>query len=291
MFKIGDFSKLGQVSVRMLRHYDKLGLLAPSEVDQWTGYRYYTIDQLSRLNRIVALNGLGLTLRQIGDLLADDDSVSPERLRGMLAMRRAEIEQELMEKQMQFAGVEARLRQIEQEGKPSPYEVVVKSVEPQPVASIRQFFPNVFEMGYYCRVLYGRLYAHMAAHKLESTGPEVTLYHLEEYRETDVDVEIALPVARGALDSRAATADEAILFHELPGTELAASVIYEGSYAEVQPAVLALLAWTGSHSHTIAGPMRELHLSGPAHVDGVLQEPAILELQIPVRQVNLTKPE
>ena len=69
MFKIGDFSRLAQVSVRMLRHYDKLGLLEPSYTDRFTGYRYYTIDQLPRLNRIVALNDLGLTLAQISDLL------------------------------------------------------------------------------------------------------------------------------------------------------------------------------------------------------------------------------
>lgn len=59
MFKIGDFSRLSQVSVRMPRHYDKLGLLTPSQIDKWTGYRYYTIDQLPRLNRIVVLNDLG----------------------------------------------------------------------------------------------------------------------------------------------------------------------------------------------------------------------------------------
>lgn len=63
MFKIGEFSKLGQVSVRMLRHYDQMGLLKPGHTDKWTGYRYYTIEQLARLNRIVALNGLGLTLQ------------------------------------------------------------------------------------------------------------------------------------------------------------------------------------------------------------------------------------
>ena len=62
MFKIGDFSRLAQVSVRMLRHYDKLGLLEPSYTDRFTGYRYYTIDQLPRLNRIVALNDLGFVI-------------------------------------------------------------------------------------------------------------------------------------------------------------------------------------------------------------------------------------
>ena len=91
MFKIGDFSRLAQVSVRMLRHYDKLGLLEPSFTDRFTGYRYYTIDQLPRLNRIVALNDLGLTLAQIADLLGKDDKLPAEQLRGMLALRRAEL--------------------------------------------------------------------------------------------------------------------------------------------------------------------------------------------------------
>ncbi|MEJ2753733.1 MAG: helix-turn-helix domain-containing protein, partial [Chloroflexota bacterium] len=69
MFKIGEFSQLGQVSTRMLRHYDKMGLLQPSYTDEWTGYRYYTIEQLSRLHRIIALKDLGLSLAQIADLL------------------------------------------------------------------------------------------------------------------------------------------------------------------------------------------------------------------------------
>ena len=69
MFKIGEFSKLGQVSTRMLRHYDKLGLLVPDQIDEWTGYRYYTIQQLPRLHRIIALKDMGLSLQQITDLL------------------------------------------------------------------------------------------------------------------------------------------------------------------------------------------------------------------------------
>ena len=137
MFKIGDFSRLAQVSVRMLRHYDKLGLLTPSQTDKWTGYRYYTIDQLPRLNRIVALNGLGLTLQEIADLLGKNNALPPEQLRGMLMLRRTELERELEERRWQLASVEARLQQIEQENEPDPYEIVVKSVEPLPVASLR----------------------------------------------------------------------------------------------------------------------------------------------------------
>jgi predicted transcriptional regulator YdeE len=66
MFTIGDFARLGRVSVRMLRHYDAVGLLEPAAVDRFTGYRYYRADHLRRLNRIVALKELGFTLQPSG---------------------------------------------------------------------------------------------------------------------------------------------------------------------------------------------------------------------------------
>src|SRR6185503_33387 len=111
MFKIGDFSRLGQVSTRMLRHYDQLGLLKPGQIDRFTGYRYYTIDQLARLNRIIALKELGFSLEQVALLLAEAGELSGEKLRGMLTLRRAEIARELQDKQSQLGEVEARLRQ------------------------------------------------------------------------------------------------------------------------------------------------------------------------------------
>ncbi len=139
MYKIGDFSRLGQVSTRMLRHYDQLGLLRPSQVDRFTSYRYYTIDQLSRLHRIVALKDLGFSLEQVAELLGPEGKTRPlsaERLRGMLALRQAELAQELDAKRLQLAQVEARLAQIEREGQPSPYEVAIKRLEPLPVGPI-----------------------------------------------------------------------------------------------------------------------------------------------------------
>lgn len=60
MFKIGEFSKLSQVSVKALRYYDELGLLKPASVDRFTAYRYYSADQRPRLNRILALKDLGI---------------------------------------------------------------------------------------------------------------------------------------------------------------------------------------------------------------------------------------
>ena len=81
MFTIGEFARLGGVSVRTLRHYDEIGLLRPATVDPDTGYRGYSADQLGRLNRIIALKELGLSLTQARRLL---DGITLEELRGML---------------------------------------------------------------------------------------------------------------------------------------------------------------------------------------------------------------
>ena len=115
VLKIGEFSQLGRVSVRMLRHYDATGLLKPAEVDHLSGYRFYDVEQLPRLNRILALKDLGLSLEQVGSLLAVEEPPASE-LRVMLAVRRADLEQELHEGRERLARVEARLRQIEREG-------------------------------------------------------------------------------------------------------------------------------------------------------------------------------
>src|SRR5512147_3281105 len=113
MFKIGDFSRLTQVSIKTLRYYDEIGLLKPAQIDRFTNYRYYTIEQLPRLNRILALKDLGLSLDQIGDLLKRD--LPADQLRGMLMLRQAEIEQEMQAMHLQMRRVEARLKQIERE--------------------------------------------------------------------------------------------------------------------------------------------------------------------------------
>ncbi len=72
MLKIGEFSRIGQISIKTLRYYDTIGLLKPHQIDPITGYRYYSFDLLPRLNRILALKELGLSLEQINQLLTDD---------------------------------------------------------------------------------------------------------------------------------------------------------------------------------------------------------------------------
>src|SRR3712207_4435815 len=114
MLSIGHFARQGRVSVRMLRHYDAIGLLRPAHVDPTTGYRSYDARQLSRLNRIVALKGLGFTLQQVRSVL--DDEVGVEELRGMLRLRQAELQSQIAADTARLTQVEARLQILEREG-------------------------------------------------------------------------------------------------------------------------------------------------------------------------------
>jgi DNA-binding transcriptional MerR regulator len=134
MFNIGDFARHGRVSVRMLRHYDAIGLLRPARVDPYSGYRYYEVGQLAQLNRIIALKDLGFTVEQVREGV--DEQVSVEQLRGMLMLRRAELEAALAADAMRLNRVEARLRIIESEGKMPAIEVVVKKIQATRVAEL-----------------------------------------------------------------------------------------------------------------------------------------------------------
>jgi DNA-binding transcriptional MerR regulator len=127
MLKIGEFSRLSQVTVKTLHHYSDLGLLKPASIDPQTKYRYYTVDQLPRVHRIMALKELGLSLEQIGVLL--DEDLPTEQIRGMLRFRQAEIHQQAQEAQRQLSIIEFRLRMIEAEVNFPVLDVVVKRLE------------------------------------------------------------------------------------------------------------------------------------------------------------------
>jgi DNA-binding transcriptional MerR regulator len=118
LFTIGDFARHGRVSVRMLRHYDAIGLLRPSYVDPITGYRSYDAGQFVDLNRIVALKDLGFSLEQVRTMIADE--ISPADLRALLTMRRAELESTVAESFARLAQVESRLRGIQGAARRSP---------------------------------------------------------------------------------------------------------------------------------------------------------------------------
>lgn len=239
MLKIGDFSRLAQVSTRTLRHYDELGLLEPAHTEHLTGYRYYSLEQLPRLNRILALKNLGVPLGEISRLLQNELPVA--ELRGMLTLRRLEIEQLLQEQQTRFAQVEARLKQLEQEGKPSPYEVVPKVVPAQLVAAVRTSVPTIADMPDCRCALYDELYDLLEHKRVEPGSPEYALYHDAEYLERDIDMEAAVAVSE-VPNARSDYGNDRLTFRKLPAVPYMASVVHHGSAYDIPQAVAALFA-------------------------------------------------
>ncbi len=268
MFKIGDLSRLSQVSIKALRYYDKCGLLKPAQVDGFTGYRYYSASQLPRLNRILAFKDLGFSLEQISALL--DENLSPEQMRGMLRMRQAEIHQRVSQEQSRLQRVEARLRQIEQENEMSDVEVVIKHIEPLRVAALRGIAPNY---GGQC-ALWGELEGFLAAQGVKAVGPCLTIYHDDEYRERDVDIEVCEPV------DKPLPAHSSIKVYELPAVESMATMLMAGAYDGFGQAYGNLIHWIEANGYRICGPNREVYLHGVEHT----QNPAeyLTEIQIPV---------
>ena len=274
LLKIGDFSQLGQVSVRTLHHYDERGLLKPAETDDWTGYRFYSVEQLPTLNRILALKDLGFSLDQIGRLVSDD--VPAEQLRGMLTLKQAEIERQLTDGQSRLMRVEARLKQIENEGETSPHEVVLKRVAPQTVVSARAVVPTMAEVARYRCDLYTTVYDWLAKNGGETTGPELALYHNDAYVEENMEMEAALPVRK----SPAPDGDVGV--YELPAVPEMASATFEAeSLWDIPGAVAALFAWAGENGYSSAGPMREVHHFG-RELDHKEHTSFVMEVQLPV---------
>ncbi len=275
MFKIGDFSKLSQVSVKTLRYYDELSLLKPEEVDRFTGYRYYSANQLPRLNRILALKDLGLTLEEIGVLL--DEEISAAQIRGILRLKQVETRERVQEEQARLERVEARLRQIEEEGKMPTYEVVLKNVPAQRIASVRGVIPTYSQPDR----LWDELFAYLGRNRVPVNGPYMTMYHDPEYRERDVDVEVYQPVAGNPRGSAR------VQVYDLPAIETMASVIHKGPFTALNQAYQALSQWIQANGYRICGPNREIYLYiGEGNAVRQDDSSYVTEIQLPIEKVK-----
>jgi DNA-binding transcriptional MerR regulator/effector-binding domain-containing protein len=276
MLQIGEFSQLGQVTVRTLRHYAQLGLLEPAHVDSSSGYRYYHLDQLPQLHRILALKDLGFPLDQVKGLL--EEGVEVDRLQDMLLSRQSDLERELADNQRRLGQVEARLAMLRQGSRFSDdYDVLIKSTPGFYMLGVRQIVPTVDQIGHYCDLHLTTLRAALKKHRLTPAGGSLNLYHMDEYRENDLDVESGLIIEAHPDED---LGDGIYIRQETP-VEYMASLVCTTSFAILTESVLALLQWVAVNGYSYAGPLREIHLFGnPLQVDE--NEEVVLELQIPV---------
>ncbi|MFE5807869.1 MerR family transcriptional regulator [Streptomyces sp. NPDC056491] len=262
MFTIGDFAKHGRVSVRMLRHYDALGLLRPARVDPFTGYRSYEAGQLARLNRVIALKELGFSLDQVGSIL--DERVGAEELRGMLRLRQAELETAMAAAAARLVQVEARLRIIESEGTMPADDIVVKSLPPVRLAELTataaSYEPQ--DIGPVVGPLFDELCRRVEAAGVVPTGPGTAYYEDAPGTESAaaVLVHAGLPVASSV---RAEDLGGGVRIVTLPAVERAATVVHRGPMDGVLPTAQALARWIDAHGHRSAGYARELSLACP----------------------------
>ena len=144
MLKIGDFSKLSRVSIRMLRHYDDIGLLKPAEIDDFTGYRYYREDQLFIVARITALKDMGFALADIVRILEVYDD--REKLDGFLKTRQKELAEEAKEMEYKLMLLDTARKRLRKEQKMS-FDVTVKTIPERYAATVHMVVPHYEDEG------------------------------------------------------------------------------------------------------------------------------------------------
>jgi len=272
MFSIGEFARLGGVSIRTLRHYDEIGLLRPAAVDADTGYRGYSAAQLGQINRIMALKELGLSLTQIRLTL---DGVTLGELRGMLLLRRAQLEHELDQHKNQLLGIEARLRSIAREDDMPADDIVAKTIPVTGVVVIAGRAPgfgaaNIVPVVNQLVAQFDQLGIH---DRVKEAGPRIIFYEREHGE--DVTVLLALPVTEPPAELPAPAR-----YRVLPEIE-AAVVVRSGPAASIFPMVYHdLIRWIEERGyHPVPGPGREVWVHDKDDVAD--PGPQVFEIQLP----------
>jgi DNA-binding transcriptional MerR regulator len=274
MFRIGEFAQIAQVSGRQLRFYDQLGLLRPAHTDQQTGYRYYSIRQLPLLNSILALKELGLSLEQIGPLLKNE--ISPVELRGMLTMKRAQVERSLRDEESRLRHIESRIAQIDRHGGFEDYDVVVKAVEPIPYLSLRCACEDMDEA---TRVI--RLVAEEGGRQIRPALRDKLIVVARNDRDDEkLDLEIGFSLMRPSNANIRVAGDLVLSASELPAVETMATIVRPGTNSASHTSFGAIGSWIEANAYEIAGPCREVFLEPITGPPGF--EAALVEIQFPV---------
>lgn len=278
MFKIGEFSKLCQVPTSVLRYYDEIGIFKPDHVDVYTGYRYYSLEQLPRLNRILALRDLDLSLTEISEII--HEQISVEAIKGMFRMKQAELAQQQAEVQAKLHRVRNRLNQMERENQMPEYEIVLKPANAMKIASIRETVLTAEQMPVRCAAMFGAIVQWLQSINTYPTGPAMAIYYEPEYTDINIDVENAFVVDASLETGEAVYGDFNITVREVPGIDLVASTIHKGSFDQLINAWQSLARWIEQNGYEIVGPFnREFYLNDPG-------ETPVAEIQYAVKRAS-----
>jgi DNA-binding transcriptional MerR regulator len=274
VFKIGDFSRIARVSCRLLRYYDEIGLLKPGSIERDTGYRYYSASQLPRLNRILVLKELGLSLEDIARVL--DSNLSASELRGMLMVRRSDAQRALSDEMERLRHIESRIAQIDTEGELSVDDVIMRAEPAQQLLSIRRLVPSFAAARELIRELSESLRTLKSKGML---GRLTAIAHAQEFEPERIDVEVGF-VLQSDLSSEVRLASgELIAVRELPAVERMATCVRIGLPERAHLITGKIGVFLEANGYSLAGPSREVFLQ-PPRPDRM--EESVVEMQFPV---------
>ncbi len=266
MLRIGDFAHLARVSTRVLRHYDRIGLLTPAHVDANTGYRYYGAAQLADVNQIVALRDLGFGLAEIGGMAGE--GLSPNELREMLTLRQAQVAAELEAAEQRIRRIDSRITQLEEHA--MSIDLVQRSISSSTVWTM-PYQTSCIEEAFDALTCMVR---DMSVHIDDLVPPYGMARWTSDFDEEGFPMEFAIP-----LDERLeAPADEQGLTEtELPAVDVV-SAVRSSSRRDIHVTNAAIGRWIENESADIAGPIREVLLADPIVGDAE----QVIEVQVPI---------
>jgi DNA-binding transcriptional MerR regulator len=274
VFKIGDFSRIARVSCRLLRYYDEIGLLKPGSIERDSGYRYYSAAQLPRLNRILVLKELGLSLEEIARVL--DSNLSAAELRGMLMVRRSDAQRALTEEMERLRHIESRIAQIDSEGELSVDDVIMRSEPAQLLLSVRRVVPSFAA----ARELIRELSESSRQLKAKATlGRLVAIAHAQEFEVDRIDVEMGFVVEQDPHAEIRLASGEQLQVREVPAVERMATCVRIGLPERAHLITGKIGAFLEANGYDLAGPSREVFLQ-PPRLDRM--EESVVEMQFPV---------
>lgn len=268
MFRIGEFSKLTQVSIRMLRYYDEMELLKPAETDKWTGHRLYSVEQIPYLNKIVYLRDSGLNVSEIALALRMDDC----SLLLQLDKKRAEIECAIQAEQEKLSKIALAKKEIRGGKSEIHYNICIKSIPSYQVLSLRKIVPTYYSEG----DLWNELSSFASKQKIELVGNTFSIYYDTVYQERNVDIELCAPV------KKVGKSVEPFQFRMTePVSDMACTMVY-GEFSNIKGAYLAFAKWLQENSkYKMADPMRQIVHRGPWNENDPTKY--LIEMQIPLK--------
>ena len=270
MFKIGEFSKLSRVSVRMLRYYDETGLLKPALTDYATNYRLYSAEQLPVLNKIIFFRDLGFNVSEISHALSrrNENDVS-----ALLEERYAEIEKLIKKEQDKLLKIEQAKKDITYGTMPVHYNVSIKEIPAYQVFSLRRIVPNYYSEG----DLWKEMSEYAEREKLHVPANTFTIYHDAEYKEQDVDIEICAPVEHME-ESR-----DGFVFRKTEAVPVMACTMVYGDFGNIAGAYTSFAAWLQEQNqYRMSGQSRQIVHREPWNEKNT--DDYLTEIQIPLEK-------